>query len=142
MGREEKSRKYRRQAHNEEEERAAAAAAAAAARSVRAGQLASLEEEVLAAVEVAVLQKVAELSESEEVQRRILSRLKEERAKLEAAVTAQLEEERAALLHKKRREQDEAKKRQEELERILGDNMRKVQEAQARAAQAAQRSGQ
>lgn len=33
------------------------------------------------------------------------SRLKEERAKLEAAVTAQLEEERAALLHKKRREQ-------------------------------------
>ncbi len=68
-------------------------------------QLAALEEEVLLAVEAAVQEKVAILAGSEEMQRRVMSRLREERAKLEAAVTAQLEEEKAALLHKKRREQ-------------------------------------
>lgn len=41
-------------------------------------------------------------------------------------MTAQLESEKVALLERKRREQDEARRRQEELERILAENRRKV----------------
>lgn len=53
-------------------------------------------------------------------------RLKEERAKLEENVAAQLDKEKADLLGKKRREQDEARRRQDDLERILAENRRKV----------------
>ena len=53
-------------------------------------------------------------------------RLIEERTRLEQSVTTQLEGEKAALLEKKRREQDEARRCQDDLERILAENRRKV----------------
>ncbi|KAF5839502.1 arginine and glutamate-rich 1-domain-containing protein [Dunaliella salina] len=125
-----KNRQYRRKleqdTRNEEN----------AVQSVRASQLASLEEEVLKNVEEAVRIKVEEAMGSEEVKQRIAARLREERSKLEAAVNAQVEEEKAALMERKRREQEEAKRKQDELEKILAENRRKVEEAQKRAAQA------
>ena len=52
--------------------------------------------------------------------------MQEERAALEAKVTHQLEEERAALLFKKRAEQAARRRAQDDLERILAENQRKV----------------
>ncbi len=57
----------------------------------------------------------------------------EERAALEANVTAQLEAEKAALLQKKRAEQAARKRAQDELERILADNQHKLELAQRKA---------
>lgn len=73
--------------------------------------------------------------QSEEVQKTIESRLREERANLENKVGMQLEAEKAALLQKKREQQVERKRKQEELDRILQENKRKVEEAQQRAAE-------
>lgn len=50
----------------------------------------------------------------------------EERSALEAKVTAQLEDERAALLGRKRAEQAARRRAQDDLERILAENQRKV----------------
>eukprot|EP00798_Chlamydomonas_sp_ICE-L_P004492 gene4492-14648_t len=73
--------------------------------SIQAQQLAQLEEEVLRNVEEAVTKMVEKEMASEDVQRRIQVRLKEERARLEEQVSIQLDTERAALLEKKRKEQ-------------------------------------
>ena len=57
----------------------------------------------------------------------------EERAALEANVTAQLDAEKAALLQRKRAELAARKRAQDELERILADNQHKLELAQRKA---------
>ncbi|KAF8060485.1 hypothetical protein HT031_004661 [Scenedesmus sp. PABB004] len=64
-----------------------------------------------------------------EVAARIQARLKEERGRLEGRLEAQLEEERQALLERKRKVRAEARRQQEELEKILEENRRRAVEA-------------
>lgn len=79
-------------------------------------------------------ERVEVAMQSEEVQKTIESRLREERASLENKVGMQLEAEKAALLQKKREQQIERKRKQDELDRILQENKRKVEDAHQRAA--------
>lgn len=65
----------------------------------------------------------------------------EERAALEAKVTQQLEEERAALLARKRAEQAARRRAQDNLERILAENQRKVRRMRAAVFQGAKIKG-
>lgn len=71
---------------------------------------------------------------SEAIQQRIQLRLKEERAALEDKMTKQLEDEKAKLIERKRQEQEERQRKQLELEKILEDNRRLVDDAQKKAA--------
>lgn len=77
-------------------------------------------------MEAAVQARVAAAVASEEVLARVAARLKEERAKLEERVTRQLDRERKMLLERKRREDAERRQAQEEMERIIQENKRKV----------------
>lgn len=90
-------------------------------------ELEAAEEEALAQrVEVVVQARVAAAVGGEEVLARVAARLKEERAKLEERVTRQLDMERKMLLERKRREDAERRQAQEQMERIIEENKRKV----------------
>ncbi len=106
-----------RQRHLRKKDEDGGASARPAAKSV-----VQLEAESLARIEAAVAQRLAEALASDAFQGRVAARLKEERARLEAAMAAQLDVERAALLDRKRAAQEAARKAAEDLDRLLEEN--------------------
>ncbi|GBF99779.1 hypothetical protein Rsub_12219 [Raphidocelis subcapitata] len=97
-----------------------------------------LEAEALARIEAAVAERLATALASPAFQERVAARLREERTRLEEAMTAQLDAEKAALLERKRAAQEAARRAAEDLDRLLEENRRKVEEAQLAAARAAE----
>ena len=73
---------------------------------------------------------------SEAVQQRVQRRLMEERARMEAKVTAQIDAERQALLERRREERRTAQPQEApaplDVDRILEENRRKLEEARGR----------
>lgn len=98
-----------------------------------------LEEETAWRVEEAILKKVEESLNSEEVKLEIQSRLEEGRKRLVDEVAAQLEKEKEAALIEARQKEERARKEKEELEKMLEENRRRVEEAQRREALEQQR---
>jgi hypothetical protein len=76
----------------------------------------------LARIEAAVAERLAAAAASPAFTERVAARLKEERARLEAAMAAQLEAEKAALLERKRAAQEAARRAAEDLDRLLEEN--------------------
>ncbi|KIZ04022.1 hypothetical protein MNEG_3935 [Monoraphidium neglectum] len=83
-----------------------------------------LEAEALARIGEAVASRLEAALVSEAFKERVAGRLKEERARLEAAMLEQLEVERAVLLERKRAAREAALKAQEDLDRLLEENRR------------------
>ncbi len=92
---------------------------------------------ILARLEPIIQQRVTEAMASEATQKRIQRRLLDERARLEAKVTAQIDAERRALLERRRQESALLKAQSQQqaldLDRILEENKRKLEEARQRA---------
>ena len=81
-----------------------------------------LEAEALVRIEAAVSTQMEAALASTEFAERVAVRLKEERARLEAAMLEQLEVEKNALLERKRAAQEAARKAAEDLDRLLEEN--------------------
>eukprot|EP00892_Ulva_mutabilis_P003280 jgi/Ulvmu1/1323/UM011_0051.1 len=86
-----------------------------------------LEEQIEAAFKEAI--------ETEAVRQRIQERLVQERARMESEVEAKIAEERRIQLLRKRKEQEQRLRDQAELERILEENQKKLEQAKAKPAE-------
>ncbi|KHG21072.1 hypothetical protein F383_11050 [Gossypium arboreum] len=97
------------------------------------------EEETAKRVEEAILEKVEERLNSEEIKQEIQKRLEEGRRRLNDEVAIQLEKEKEAALLEARQKEEQARKEKEELEKMLEENRKRVEEAQRREALEQQR---
>ncbi|OMP01157.1 hypothetical protein COLO4_12116 [Corchorus olitorius] len=102
-------------------------------------ELKLLEEETAKRLEEAIQKNVEERLNSEEVKLDIERRIVEGRKKLFDDVTMRLEKEKQAALAEARRKQEQERREREELDKMLEENRRRVEEAQRREALEQQR---
>ncbi|KAA3463320.1 F-box family protein [Gossypium australe] len=102
-------------------------------------ELKLIEEETAKRVEEAILEKVEERLNSDEIKQEIQKRLEEGRRRLNDEVAIQLEKEKEVALLEARQKEEQARKEKEELEKMLEENRKRVEEAQRREALEQQR---
>jgi arginine/glutamate-rich protein 1 len=94
-----------------------------------------IEAESAKRVEEAIRKKVHDALHSEDFKKEMELKIQEGRKKIIDDIAAQLEREKEEALAEARRKEEEKKKEKEQLEQMLEENRRKIEEAQRRAAE-------